>query len=377
MGTEEPNPNAVLDLVSEKRNQGLLVPRLSVSETEAITKNLSETDNGLLIFVEDKGRFYYWWDYNWHTLEPDGNTTSSEGSVGVEAPSLLEGHLWVGNETSQATSLNASSSGSILVGDGKTVASVTITGDLILQPDGTLTLKNTSVTTEKIADEAIIASKIANDAVTRSKIHSNVAGLGIRQAANGSLEVTNTGGGELLIGQGDSVVASGLSGDITLNADGSTKVTGLRGRSVSNNLPEEDQVLTWDGDEWTPQDVAFFSFGGSSERWYSGNNTPSFTYPSGADNGDFYYDTNDNRVYLKESGSWNLLGGFNSLAPASINAGAKADSYRTPVLYIGNNKPVEGDDIGFTGDFYYSRNEEKLYYRLLDVSNGKIKWQSL
>lgn len=198
MGTETPNPNAVLELVSETNNQGLLIPRLSTNDAVAFAVQLTSQDNGLLIFLEDKGEFYYWWDSNWHTLEPIAAT--SEPGTGSTA--LPEGHVWVGNTSNQPVTLDARSDAQILVGNGTTVASVTITVELELQADGTLTLKNTAVTTNKIADGAITTTKIGDDAVTQDKIHENIAGSGLNQAADGSLQVANTGSAELLIGQG-------------------------------------------------------------------------------------------------------------------------------------------------------------------------------
>jgi hypothetical protein len=370
MGTNTPNPNAVLELVSETNNQGLLVPRMSTNDAAAFGSQLTSQDNGLLIFLEDKGAFYYWWNISWRTLEP----TSPTSVPGSSMPALPKGHVWVGNTNNQPIALDASADAQILVGNGTTIASVTITGELELQADGTLTLKNTSVTTNKIADGAITTAKIANDAVTRDKIHANIAGSGLIQAANGSLQVANTETGELLIGQGGSVISQPISGDITLNTNGTTTITGIQGNPVNSTPPEIKDVLTWDGSAWMP---ASSVSGSNQQQWYAGAPTPTAGTPNKAVDGDYYYDTDNNIVSRKESGIWKPLGSFNTAPPANINTGVKADSYRTPILYLGDAKPVDGDDMGAIGDFYYSRTEEKLYYRLLDVSNGKIKWQAL
>ena len=74
VGTETPNPNAVLQLVSPTGAQGFLVPTYSTAQRTAatFTSNLSATDNGLLVFDSDEGLFYFWMDTNW---EPVGSAS--------------------------------------------------------------------------------------------------------------------------------------------------------------------------------------------------------------------------------------------------------------------------------------------------------------
>ncbi|MGB3587276.1 MAG: hypothetical protein WBA23_12085, partial [Tunicatimonas sp.] len=272
----------------------------------------------------------------------------------------------------------------VLVGNSSGVATpVELSGDITLNTDGTMTINvdavttakilNQAVTTSKLADNAVTSAKLADDAVTRTKINSNVAGGGLTQAANGSLQTTNTASGEILIGQGTQATAQTVSGDIALAANGSTTVEGLQGRPVSTTAPSNNQVLTWDGSNWIPAGAA-----AGGEQWYSGSGAPTALNPATAINGDFYYDTTSDIVYFKQGGSWAAQGGFGAIPNAPVNTGGITGlTYRTPLLYIGDEEPEEGDDIGAIGDFYYSRDEEKLYYRLLDTSNGKIKWQDI
>lgn len=67
IGTENPNPNAVLELVSPTADQGLLVPRLSGSERTAqdFVDRLSEDDRALLVFDLDENTFYFWDGSSW------------------------------------------------------------------------------------------------------------------------------------------------------------------------------------------------------------------------------------------------------------------------------------------------------------------------
>ena len=57
---------------------------------------------------------------------------------------------------------------------------------------GTLDLANDAVTNLKMADDAVATDEIVDDAVTAAKIDVTVAGTGLNQAANGSLEVDNS-----------------------------------------------------------------------------------------------------------------------------------------------------------------------------------------
>ena len=70
IGTETPNPNAILELVAPDNNQGLLVPRISTTErtSSAFTNNLSASDNGLMIYDEDQNKFFFWINSQWVEL---------------------------------------------------------------------------------------------------------------------------------------------------------------------------------------------------------------------------------------------------------------------------------------------------------------------
>ncbi len=78
IGTETPNSNAVLELVSPTNNQGLLVPRLTTAQRTAASfiNNLSGLENGLLVFDTDVNAFFFWMNDQWVEV---GNTQFSAG----------------------------------------------------------------------------------------------------------------------------------------------------------------------------------------------------------------------------------------------------------------------------------------------------------
>lgn len=74
------------------------------------------------------------------------------GSVSAGEISLAEGSLLVGNSSGVATALATEATGNILVGDGTTLASVAVSGDIALATNGTMTIANQAITNSKVAD---------------------------------------------------------------------------------------------------------------------------------------------------------------------------------------------------------------------------------
>ena len=79
VGTQNPNPNAVLELVSPNNNQGFLVPRLTTAQRTDVgfTGNLSDDDNGLMVFDTDEGLFYFWMSGSWIAVPNQTNAVDS------------------------------------------------------------------------------------------------------------------------------------------------------------------------------------------------------------------------------------------------------------------------------------------------------------
>lgn len=86
INTNNPNPNAVLQLVSPNGNQGLLVPQLTT--TQRTQMQLSAAENGLLVYDVSEGVFYYWHAASWNPL---GSATGpTEGSTMDEIQQLTK-----------------------------------------------------------------------------------------------------------------------------------------------------------------------------------------------------------------------------------------------------------------------------------------------
>ena len=79
IGTETPNSNAVLHLVSPDGDQGFLVPQLTTVQRTAttFTDNLAASDAGLLVFDTDETVFFYWSGSDWSTISPQQLTAGT------------------------------------------------------------------------------------------------------------------------------------------------------------------------------------------------------------------------------------------------------------------------------------------------------------
>lgn len=112
MGTDQPNPNAVLELVPENGNQGFLAPRLTSAQRQAssFTSKLTNADHGLLVFDINQGQFYYWFRGEWRAGTPGETTGSGPRAAGTTwytgtaAPSGIdaaEGDFYINESTGE------------------------------------------------------------------------------------------------------------------------------------------------------------------------------------------------------------------------------------------------------------------------------------
>lgn len=152
IGTNNPNPHAVLELRSPNNNQGFLVPRLTTAQRTdaAFVSSLTDGDKGLLVFDSETDKFYYWSGAGWTVIEDSAGTDS------------------------QTLSYN-SGTGLLTISGGN---NVTITGT---SPGGVAggdlsgtypnpTLANNAITSAKIVDGTINTIDLADGSVTDSKI---------------------------------------------------------------------------------------------------------------------------------------------------------------------------------------------------------------
>ncbi len=129
IGTEEINSNAVLQLVSKENNQGFLAPQLSTSNRLAM--NLQNSDNGMLVFDNELGEFFYWHNGLWNEISNREGDFSNGGEAGGADRTLGNtDNYGLGLKTNNNTRLLVDNTGNIGIGT--------------TDPGGLLGLKNTN-----------------------------------------------------------------------------------------------------------------------------------------------------------------------------------------------------------------------------------------
>ena len=153
INTSAPDASAALDVTST--SQGMLVPRMSKAQRDAINQinGVSTPATGLLIYQTDNTPGFYFYNGTlWSSLN---GTNGSNGTAG------------------QGFS-NGTASGQVyLTGSASPYAPqapASLTGDVSINSSAVTTIAANAVTTTKINDAAITTGKLADASVTTSKI---------------------------------------------------------------------------------------------------------------------------------------------------------------------------------------------------------------
>ncbi len=197
IGTNTPNQNAVLELVSTGNNQGFLVPRMTTAQRTdpGFEGILTSTDNGLMVFDTDEGAIFFWYEGVWVNSSESGSTTTG-GDVSGDISAIT-----------------------VTAIQGQPVSSDVPTIDYVLKWDGSAWVPQ------------------PDDGNTYT------AGVGIDITG---LEITNTGDTDA---SDDLVTTSIAGGDITGEFAALT-VTSIQGNPVEATVPTNGQILKWDGSQW-------------------------------------------------------------------------------------------------------------------------------
>ncbi len=249
-GNQDADASAILELFS--KSKGLLVPRMTSNEREAI----ASPAEGLLVYDTDKGTFFFWSGASWvkGTKSTVGSTTPATASDGDffynQSQSVL--YIYTGGEW-----VSAGAGSQTLELDGSTL---TISGGNAVDLSSLL-----------ISGEASEISVIPSGELTSTNVQAALEEL--------QSEINSGGTGN---GSGDMLMS-------TYDADGNNRVDDadkVNGYTVNSSVPysadfTDNQTLIISGNQLT----------------ISGGNT--VTLPTGNGNGDMLqsvYDTNGNSI---------------------------------------------------------------------------------
>lgn len=193
-----PNPASIIDLTAN--DKGLLIPRMTSIERQALASFISGMNatekaevESLMLFDKDEKRFYYYSAGTWFVLNEWAKTAGSN-DVSLTGNATINGQLNVNGNASVTGQLNmngaqvanvasGSSAGDAVNKaqlDAKTDKSITITGVNALTGGGdlsgsrTLDVASLGITTNRLADGAVTNQKVADQAINYAKIDKTV-----------------------------------------------------------------------------------------------------------------------------------------------------------------------------------------------------------
>ena len=98
-----------------------------------------------------------------------------------ETSTLAEGSIFVGDNSNTAAPLNARGAGRILIGDGTSVQSLNLSGDLSLSSSGDAQINNGVVGSAEVTDNSLTLDDIAPNAIEASELADNAVDNGALQ----------------------------------------------------------------------------------------------------------------------------------------------------------------------------------------------------
>jgi len=270
IGTTTPAASAALEVTSSSNNKGILIPRITASQKDAI---LSPAQ-GLLVYQTTAPIGFYYYSGTAWKLMANATDLSATGNAGtatrLAASKNINGVVFDGSaditvpaaaETLTGSTLKSTITGSSLTSVG-TLANLTVTNPIVGSVTGNAgtattattvttnanltgdvtsvgnatTIGDNAVTTAKIANSAVKTTSIADGAITNAKI-TDVAATKI----TGTLPVANGGtGAAALIGL---VKGNGI-GSMTAAVAGTDYLTPTGSAAGLTNFPIFNQNTT-------------------------------------------------------------------------------------------------------------------------------------
>lgn len=199
--------------------------------SNAGTPTASGPKKGALVVDTTNGILYI------NTGTVSSATWNAVGSVTPGEITLAEGSILIGNASGVATSLDAKTSGQILVGNGTTATSVAVSGDATLSSAGAVTIATGAVEDSMIeglaAGQFIVGTDgtAANNAKVTMSGGATMTGAGVVTVSSAS-GTWGTGGTTTSSGPGAVAITGAIHEITTTGADALTLADGAEGQHL-------------------------------------------------------------------------------------------------------------------------------------------------
>ncbi len=259
VGTENPNPNAVLHLVSPGQNQGLLIPTMNTAQrtADSFIQTLSAAESGLLVYDAQENAFYYW-------MNPEGWVLMASGQVGGDLSGQLT-NLALNNEVVELENLASNSVSSVKIVDNtittNDLASPGANKVLVSTNAGTVFWENLNIFGTVRLDEGFIYVGNARNEPTPVMVSGDLAlgSNGVAEIADnaiGNENISPAAGitvdklqsiprGSIIYGNAlDQATVGTLGGDATLNETGQLVLTNSAATRSNLGLDQSNVAIT-------------------------------------------------------------------------------------------------------------------------------------
>ena len=259
IGTENPNQNAVLHLVSPGQNQGLLIPTMNTAQrtADSFVQTLSAAESGLLVYDAQENAFYYW-------MNPEGWVPMASGTVGGDLSGQLT-NLALNNEVVELENLANNSVSSVKIVDNTItttdLASPGANKVLISTNAGTVFWENLNIFGTVRLDEGFIYVGNNRNEPTPVVVSGDLSlgSNGVAVIANNAIENENISpaasitvdklqgipSGNIIYGNtlGEATVGT-LGGDASLDESGQLVLTNSAATRSNLGLDQSDVAIT-------------------------------------------------------------------------------------------------------------------------------------
>ena len=268
-GKDQAHPKSILDIVSQSR--GLLIPRMSTDQRNAIFSSEDDSADGLLVFDTTENSFYFWNGKNWNALAA-GNNSSVTGFEGTPTGTAQNNQLGY-DSINQLLYIYSGNTWKLLNSDND-IQKLSLSGTVLSIENGN------SIDLSSLQDGDNQQLSVSGNTLSISK------GNSVTLPADSDNQTLSISGNALTISGGNSVtLPSGGTDSQTLSLSGaSLSISG--GNSVNLSSLQDG----------TGTDNQTLSVSGSTLSITGGN---SVTLPLGSGSGDMLkstYDTDNNNI---------------------------------------------------------------------------------